>query len=142
MNVDELRLTMAIYHAGLGGSDRPTSAQRLQAAKRVMVAFIYHFQDSYFPYSIDDIARLSLAYRKNKDTQIKVQIALAHGWRCFWFGRGVGDCSNEVEAGHIVPKCKGGELSVENCWIECRAHNNDRKEKTIEEYLRFKLSEG
>jgi hypothetical protein len=34
-----------------------------------------------------------------------------------------------------VPKCRGGDISVANCQIECRAHNNQRRERTIEEYL-------
>jgi hypothetical protein len=34
-----------------------------------------------------------------------------------------------------VQRCKGGLLTVENGQIECRAHNNQRREMSIEDYL-------
>lgn len=69
---------------------------------------------------------------------MKAKVALEHGTRCFWVGRNVGACSDEAEVGHIVPRCQDGPLTVENCMIECRAHNNERKERTIEQYLQDK----
>jgi hypothetical protein len=141
MNVDELRLSMAIKKACLGAGDRPTSDQRKDAAKRVMIEFLDIFDESYFPYTVDEIETAALRLRKSKEMQIKVDIAFAHGWKCFWNGRGVGPCSDEIEAGHIIPKCEGGQLSVENCWIECRAHNNERRERHIERYMRNKFEQ-
>jgi hypothetical protein len=135
MNTNELKLCIDIYKAELGGGDRPTVDQRLNAARAVMLAHLNTFDESFFPYTIDDIERWALTLRKNKDTQAKVKIAIAHGYRCFWEERGKGPCSEEIEAGHIVPRCRGGELTIENCWIECRAHNNQRRDRSIEDYM-------
>ncbi len=46
----------------------------------------------------------------------------------------------EVEAGHVVQRCKGGPLTVENGQIECRAHNNQRREMSIEDYLKSTMT--
>lgn len=70
-----------------------------------------------------------------ESTRIKAQIAAAHGYECFWKHRGKGPCSDEAEAGHVVPRAAGAELTVENGMIECRAHNNQRRERSIEDYL-------
>ncbi|NBW16164.1 MAG: HNH endonuclease, partial [Caulobacteraceae bacterium] len=127
MTFRELYLCAAIHRAELGGGDRPTHAQRKQAAADVMSAYLDLFDDSYFPFTIDDVAKWAQRYRKGgHEVQTKVEIALAHGFRCPFHGRGKGPCSEEAEAGHIVQRSRGGPLSVENCWIECRAHNNQR----------------
>jgi hypothetical protein len=138
MNTSELKLCIAIRKANLGGGDRPTGQQRIDAARRVMVSYLTTFEDSMFPYCMDEIELWSLAIRKNSDTKAKVEIAIAHGWRCFWYGRECGDCSDEIELGHIIAKTHGGQVSIANCWIECRAHNNDRREVSIESYLTSK----
>lgn len=93
-----------------------------------------------FPFTIDDIERWSITLRKNTDAKVKVDIALAHGTECYFKRRGKGPCSEEVEAGHIVQRCKGGPLTVENGQIECRAHNNQRREMAIEDYLKSDLT--
>jgi hypothetical protein len=137
MTFTELRLCAAIAKAELGGGDRPTHMKRKEAAGLVMASYLDLFDDSYFPFSIDDVAEWSQRYRKGgEELRIKVQIAMTHGFRCPFQNRGKGPCSVEAEAGHIVQSSRGGPLSVENCWIECRAHNNQRRDMSIEEYLK------
>ncbi len=135
MTFDELKLCMAIRRARLGSADRPTQAMRIQAALAVMTEWLFLFETSRFPWEIDDIERWRLNLRKSRDTSTKTDIALKHGHRCFWIGREKGPCSEDVEAGHLVARCNGGPLTVPNAIIECRAHNNQRRTLTIEEYL-------
>lgn len=139
MTFEELKLCMAIARADLGGGDRTSNAKRLEAASAVMQEFVYLFEDSRFPYTIDDVERWRVTYRKNTETRIKVDVASTHGFRCFWASRNKGPCSEEAECGHLVARSKGGPLNIENCVIECRAHNNQRREMTIEEYLESHL---
>jgi hypothetical protein len=135
MKFNELQLCMAI---GKSSPDTPrTSLQRTALAKRVVLHWINLFEESYFPFSIDDIVEWDTRMRKNKDTRTKIAVAKMHGHKCFWIGRGVGECCEEVECGHLIPRCKGGLLGVENCIIECRFHNNGRREMLIEEFLKF-----
>ena len=140
MTENELHLCCAIRLADLGGGDRPTSDQRRRAALAVMCEWLSLTGDSLFPFTIDDIERWSIALRKSSDAKIKVDIALAHGTECYFKGGGKGPCSGEVEAGHVVQRCKGGPLSVENGQIECRAHNNQRREMSIEDYMKSDLT--
>jgi hypothetical protein len=140
MTENELRLCCAIRRAKLGGGDRPTSYQRRQAALAVVSEWIDMTGDTRFPFTIDHIESWRLNLRKQRDANVKVAIALAHGTECYFKRRGKGPCSEEVEAGHIVQRCKGGPLSVENGQIECRAHNNQRREMAIEEYLKSDMT--
>jgi hypothetical protein len=139
MTRNDLHLCCAIRKADLGGGDRPTSGQRQRAAILVVTEWIALTGCSYFPFTIDDIERWSIALRKSNDTKVKVDIALAHGLSCYFENRGKGPCSAEVEGGHILQRCKGGPLSVENGQIECWAHNNQRREMSIEDYLKSNL---
>jgi hypothetical protein len=139
MTENELHLCCAIRLADLGGGDRPTSDQRKRAALAVIAEWLSLTGDSLFPFTIDDIERWSITLRKSGDAKIKVDIALAHGTECYFKGRGKGPCSAEVEAGHVVQRCKGGPLTVENGQIECRAHNNQRREMSIEDYMKSSL---
>lgn len=131
----ELKLLIAIRSLRTKSRDYLTAADRLEFAMKVQRQYALLFQTVEFPFSIDDVIAIYMAMRKNKNTRTKGDIAATHGTTCFWAGRGKGDCSDECEAGHLVPACRNGELSVANCIIECRAHNNQRREMTIEEYL-------
>lgn len=139
MTEHELQLCCAVRRADLGGGDRPTSRERRQAAMRVVSEWIEMTGDTLFPFTIDDIEQWSLRLRKNEDTKVKVDIALAHGTECYFKHRNKGPCSEEVEAGHVVQRCKGGPLTVANGQIECRAHNNQRREMSIEDYMKSDL---
>lgn len=143
MTENELHLCCAIRRADLGSGDRPTSRQRMQAALAVLSEWVDMTGDTLFPFTIDDIETWSIRLRKSDDAKVKVAIALAHGTECYFKHRGKGPCSAEVEAGHVVQRCKGGPLTVENGQIECRAHNNQRREMSIEDYLKSdKTTEG
>lgn len=140
MTENELHLCCAIRSADLGGGDRPTSEQRRHAAAAVLSEWLNLTGDTLFPFTIDDIERWSITIRKSVDAKIKVDIALAHGTECYFKQRGKGPCSADVEAGHIIQHCKGGLLTVENGQIECRAHNNQRREMAIEDYMKSILT--
>lgn len=140
MTESELHLCCAIRRADLGGADRPTTDQRKRAALAVMAEWVNLTNDSVFPFGIDEIERWSIHLRKSQDAKVKVDIALTHGTECYFKHRGKGPCSDEVEAGHVVPRCNGGPLDVANGQIECRAHNNQRREMSIEDYLRSGLT--
>jgi hypothetical protein len=135
MTFDELVLLTAIRRAGGNWGDLLLDAERVAFARKVADSYTLITQDVRFPFSVDDVIRLKTLLRKGKNNRVKADIALAHGYRCFWHGRGKGPCTNEAEAGHLVPRCQGGELTVENAMIECRGHNNQRRDMTIEEYL-------
>lgn len=135
-----MHLCCAIRRADLGGADRPTTDQRKRAALAVMAEWVNLTNDSVFPFGIDEIERWSIHLRKSQDAKVKVDIALTHGTECYFKHRGKGPCSDEVEAGHVVPRCNGGPLDVSNGQIECRAHNNQRREMSIEDYLRSGLT--
>jgi hypothetical protein len=139
MTFDELRLAMAVRMMNENVRDSAANQEMLSFANRVQQEYARIFQEVCFPFFLDDVRRLATNVRKNKDVRIKADVALAHGVRCFWSGRGMGECSDEAECGHLVPRCRGGELSVANCIIECRRHNNERREKTIEEYLQLEI---
>jgi hypothetical protein len=137
---DELKLAIAIQKAQLGGRDLVTERERKEAACLIYAEWVMHFEDTVFPFTPDDIDRMRLSVRKNNNTKIKVDVAIAHGVRCFFYSRGKGPCCSEAECGHLTPRSKGGDLTVQNCQIECRSHNNQRREMLIEEYLQSDLT--
>jgi hypothetical protein len=140
MNREELKLSMAVFiwrqNEQYPSRDLVYSDERRRVCLEIRSKYDSLFQTIAFPYSEDDILRTMHQVRKNKDTEIKAEIAILHGYACFWEHRGKGDCSDELEAGHIIPASDGAPLTVENGMIECRYHNNQRRTQTIEEYLR------
>jgi hypothetical protein len=124
----------------LGGGDRPTSDQRRRAVIAVFTEWVNLAGDAVFPFTIDDVEKWSITLRKSPDAKTKVDIALAKGKECYFKHCNKGPCSEEIEAGHIVPRCKGGALSVANGQIECRAHNNQRREMSIEDYMKSPMT--
>ena len=144
MTFEELKLCMAIQRANLGGRDRTRTGDRHKAVGQVFWHWLHLFGDSRFPWSIDDVLHWSMQYRKSRQSRMKVQIALAHGETCHFRNRGKGPCCDRAEWGHIVPRCRGGQDTVENGQIECRAHNHQRgvngNVMSIEEYLASPLT--
>lgn len=137
MKQSELLLWCAISQADLSSADRPTTDQRRRAALAVFAEWVSLTGDSSFPFTIDEIEQASLRLRKSGDAgKVKVGIALTHGIYCYFRSRGKGPCCDEVEAGHIWQKWDGGPLTIANGQIECRAHNNQRREMSIEEYMK------
>jgi len=135
MTFDQLRLLCAIHRAGLDLQDPVTDKERLSLGMAVQRTYADLFDTTYFPWRTEQIVKLFYQWRKSPDTRTKADIAAAHGCRCFWTDRAKGPCCDQAEAGHLVPRCQHGKLSVANCVIECRAHNNQRRERTIEQYL-------
>lgn len=140
MTFDDLRLVIAIRQHGGFPSDGMSEVERIEYALQVSRLYCLTNRNTRFDFDTDDVIRSALAVRKNIDTRIKADVAEAHGVRCFWQGRGKGSCCDEAECGHLVPNSKGGPLSVENCVIECRSHNNQRHAMTVEEYLQSHLT--
>lgn len=135
MKFDELRLLVAIHNLRPTG-DPVSDANRFARARQVRDEYTRMFGDVLFPWTTSEVIEMCVAWRKNKASRTKAEIAASHGYTCFWVNRGKGPCSDEVEGGHVIARAAGsGELSVQNGMIECRAHNNQRRERTIEEYL-------
>ena len=136
MTFAELLLSVAIHRVGRNLKDAATQEEQLEFAAAVQRQYTYLTNDVLFPFSMDKVRQAAIALRKGTNSQIKCDVAVAHGFECFWRFRGKGSCSDEVECGHLVARAHGGPLSVENCIIECRKHNNERRTQSIEEYLR------
>lgn len=134
MKFAELRLLVAINELGNSG-DPIRDSDRLEYAKQIRDVYSRLHQTVEFPWDVSDVIELATKWRKGTPTKLKADIAIAHGFECFWRERGKGPCSDEAEAGHILPASSGAQLSVANGLIECRAHNNQRRDRTIEEYL-------
>lgn len=135
MKFDELKLMVAIHNAGAGWGDLPTSEKRFDFSRRVAEEYATITGDVFFPFTIDDVVSVMLRLRKRTSNRKKAEVALRHGWSCFWSGRGKGPCTDEAEVGHLVPNSQGGELSTDNCVIECLGHNRQRGAMTIEQYI-------
>lgn len=142
MTFDELRLAIAIRQHGVFPGDGMPEVERIEYALQVARLFCLTTRNSRFAFDTDDVIRCALSIRKNVETRTKADVAEAHGVRCFWHGRGKGPCCETAECGHLVPASKGGPLSIENCVIECRSHNNQRRAMLVEEYLLSDLTTG
>lgn len=140
MTFDELILCMAIENAGRCPDTPRSQQQRVDLSRRVFPEWVALTGDSFFPFTIDNIVHWDTSIRKSKDTRTKVEVAREHGTHCFWRNRGKGPCSDTAECGHIWQNSHGGPMSVENCMIECRCHNNQRREMSIEDYIKSDLS--
>jgi hypothetical protein len=136
MRFSELQLEVAISKADIH-FDPLRDEQRTELARRVFSTWLDLFDSSMFPFDIGEIASATVRVRKASSKVRPFEIAIHHDqWRCFWHNRGKGLCSDEVEAGHIIARSKGGgDLTIENAMIECRAHNNQRRDRSIEDYL-------
>jgi len=73
-----------------------------------------------------------------KKLELTVLVARLHGAKCFWAGRGLGECSQEATLDRLVPGSwdPPGEYTLENCVIACTLHNSARGNLSVEEYLR------
>ena len=140
MTFKELKLCMAIHKANLHKGDRPRTQDRNQSVEAVFSAWLSLFNDSLFPWSTDDVIHWMGSYRRRRENVLKVKTALAHGCRCYFENRDKGPCSKDAEWGHIVARTNGGADTVANTQIECRAHNNQRREMSIEDYLKSSMT--
>lgn len=134
MKFDELKLLVAINSLKPKG-DPISDHSRLFRARQVRDEYTRLFGDVIFPWNTSEVVEMCVAWRKQSSTRIKAEIAAAHGYECFWKHREKGPCSDEVEAGHVIARSAGAELTVANGMIECHDHNNQRRARTIEQYL-------
>lgn len=135
MTFEELELLMAIRRCGRSGKELVATNDRINFAKLVAWHFADITGDVCFPFSVDKVMGMQLRLRKNSITKLKADVALQYGTRCFWLGRGKGPCNELAELGHIVSRSSGGSDEPSNLMIECRAHNNQRRDMSIERYL-------
>jgi len=135
MKFNDLKLLVAIHRLRPKG-DPISDRQRMKCAVEVRGEYTRMFEEVHFPWTVSEVLEMCVMWRKNRAARVKAEIAAAHGYECFWAQRDKGPCSDEVEGGHVIARAAGsGELSVQNGMIECRAHNNQRRERTIEDYL-------
>lgn len=135
MTFAELELLMAIRKCGTFGRDIKTDGERLEYAKRVAMQYADMTQNVVFAFKVDDVLHMQRQMRKNPSTRLKADVAIRFGTRCFWDGRNKGPCDDNAELGHITPRSRGGSDDMSNLMIECRAHNNQRRDMSIEEYI-------
>jgi len=135
MKFKDLKLLVAIR--GLEtGRDPQSEHNRLEFARTVQHEYADLYRDTCFPWTVNEVCEIAAQLRKNTNNKLKADIASAHGYKCFWSSRAKGPCSDDVEAGHVIAAKTGAPLSVENGMIECRSHNNQRRDRTIEDYLK------
>jgi hypothetical protein len=70
-----------------------------------------------------------------KKLELLIQVARLFGKKCFYQGRGKGDCTAEATVERIVPGARGGAYVVENCVLACSYHNSQRGDRPLEDYL-------
>jgi len=79
-------------------------------------------------------------FRKlNKDHVQKRLIILDHArnmknHRCFYHGKVVTPCSDEIDLDRVKPGKRGGEYSVDNTVLSCSRHNRQRGCREVVEY--------
>lgn len=84
-----------------------------------------------------------IAFRKSpnvngkKKAALIVEVARLHGRACFYAGRGLGQCSEDVDLERLIPETRGGQYTVENCVLSCSRHNRMRGDTSLEEMLRI-----
>lgn len=139
MTFDELALCIAIENAGRCSDTPKTNAQRQSLALRVFREWLVMHSESIFPFSIDQIVQWDTNIRKQTSTRTKIEVARLHGRCCFWLNRDKGPCCDTAECGHLWQNCFGGPMTKENCVIECRSHNNQRREMSVEDYIKSSL---
>ena len=83
----------------------------------------------------DVILAEAITYRKSSKRKLLAELIEVHGSRCIYAGRGLGECSDELEVDRIRPGSKGGEYTMANCVVSCRSHNGARSDKSFEDYI-------
>lgn len=83
----------------------------------------------------DRYGKSSATDEDRKRLELQCERLIADGARCLWQDRGLGECSDEFDLGHLVAKSKGGPLTFANTVTECSFHNRSRGDKTVEEFM-------
>ena len=93
--------------------------------------------DCGIPWNPEQVREAWRSLRKTANDKLKTtcEVAILRGPQCFYWNRGVGDCSEEVNLDRIRPASRGGQYLQENCVIACSYHNQSRGDLSIEEFL-------
>lgn len=94
------------------------------------------------PWSIKDVADAYFVMRKSSkpdgcmDNKIvlTVKVALVRGRTCFWPNFGNQECNSEINLDRLIP---GDVYSLANCVISCTFHNQQRSNRSVDEYIRM-----
>ncbi len=116
------------------GSDRWTHTESDEMYKRV-VSRLADSGSVALTKSEAISAWISFRKKPEKKFPLIVKVARAHSRRCFWHGRGLGNCSDNVTLDRLICAVRGGGYSVENCVLSCGYHNSSRGDKTVEAFL-------
>lgn len=143
MRFDELELNLAVYRvrqrlvtegeqigAGEWEHDRSLELCRMIAEELVNEPIKEHLQ-------------AWIRYRKSgkagSDGERKYDIIAQlyeNGSRmCFYYGRGLGHCSEDVDLDRIKPETQGGVYSLANCVLTCSHHNRQRGDRDFAKYI-------
>lgn len=143
MRFDELPLYESVYDV-YRTVDNPRSEVWLieQAKKEELVRRIQQALPMDAPYRSIDMVGVWIAFGKSsnvsesiKKAELIVMVARMHGRRCFYAGRGLGDCSAELQIDRLIPGSRNGPYTVANCVLACSYHNSQRGDKNLEAYL-------
>jgi hypothetical protein len=140
MRFDELPLNVAVFQVFESvyqpGSDEWLSCRANEARGRVVELLLEDPARSVIPTVLEVVAIWRGLRKAPESHRLKCAVAKRYGqYRCFYAGRGLGDCSDEVDLDQIIPAARGGRYTVENCLIVCSRHNRGRGCATIEDYL-------
>lgn len=144
MKFSELPLYQAIK-AAYAFVDSPRSARWLIDQQKELYMLIVSYMDNFdngVPYTKTQVMEAWDRFGKgpsvggmNKN-KLTIEVAEAHGEHCFYRGRGLGECNDEIQLDRLIPGDRGGGYSVANCVLSCQFHNGSRGERNVEDYLR------
>lgn len=79
-----------------------------------------------------------IAYEVARWQWLRCRLSEAQNWKCCWCGCDTTDDrkkSNSSTVEHVLPKSLGGSDDWENLAMSCNKCNNNRGNKTVEEFL-------
>jgi 5-methylcytosine-specific restriction endonuclease McrA len=79
-----------------------------------------------------------IAYEVAHWQWLRCRLSEAQNWKCCWCGCDTTDLrkkSNSSTIEHVLPKSLGGSDDWENLAMSCNRCNNNRGNKTVEEFL-------
>jgi len=140
MKFNELPLYEAVYdvvqqmieNGESPGSDKWTMFESETLARRIQQRLPIGA-----PFTKSEMMDAWIRFRKSvgRKAELIVETARKHGRHCFYRGRGLGECSDELSIDRIIPGSRGGQYDIRNCVIACLKHNEQRGDLSIEEYL-------
>jgi 5-methylcytosine-specific restriction endonuclease McrA len=144
LSFDEFPYVLSLYRVYMReespGADMHTGRNLIETYASVVDQIIKDgLATNGIPYTPDWVANIWLSMRKSgpEGYRLKCEVALNSGGicRCYYAGRDVGECSQDVSLDRIIPQTRGGLYTVANCQIACGRHNSSRGDQLIEDYL-------